>query len=139
METIILISCVSTKLPYKEKAKDLYISPLFRFNLRYAKKLSPSKIFILSAKHGLISTDDEIEPYDITLNKMKIKDRHAWASKVLAQLGEHCDIHKDHFIFLAGEKYRQNLLPHLQSYEIPMLGLGIGKQLQFLKRQLADE
>jgi hypothetical protein len=139
MATIVLISCVSKKLPHKAQARDLYISPLFRLNLRYAQRLSPSQIFILSAKHGLVQLDDEIEPYDITLNRMTARERKAWASKVLAQLGEHGDIQRDHFVILAGQKYRQCLLPHLKSYEIPMSGLLIGKQLQFLKRQIANE
>ncbi len=52
---------------------------------------------------------------------------------------EFCELNRDHFIILAGQKYRQYLLSHLKSYDIPMEGLRIGKQLQYLKRQLAGE
>jgi len=69
-----LISCVSKKLDRKAKARELYVSPLFRLNLKYALSLRPDKIFILSAKYGLIGLNDEIEPYDITLNKMRSED-----------------------------------------------------------------
>ena len=117
----------------------MYISQLFRLSLQYAQRLSPSQIFILSAKYGLVPLDDEIEPYDVTLNRMSIKDRKAWATKVLAQLVEHSNIHQDHFFILAGQKYRQYLLPNLKSYEIPMLGFPIGKQLQFLNKQKEAE
>ena len=62
MKKIVLISCVSKKLAVKSKAENLYSSVLFKYNLRYAKSLNPEKIFILSAKYGLLSLDDEVEP-----------------------------------------------------------------------------
>ena len=66
---IVLISCVSQKLSHRAKAKDLYVSTLFRLNLKYAKILNPDAIYILSAKHGLLSLEQEIEPYEQTLNR----------------------------------------------------------------------
>ena len=139
MNTIVLISCVSKKLPDKARAKDLYISPLFRMNLKYAQHFSPQKVFILSAKYGLVRLDEEIEPYDVTLNKMSACERRIWAAQVVSQLRAHSDLGNDHFVILAGKKYRQHLLPHLKSYEVPLAGLPIGKQLQFLKEKTAYE
>ena len=139
MNTVVLISCVSKKLPHKAKARDLYISPLFRMNLKYAWQFSPQQVFVLSAKYGLAGLDEEIEPYDVTLNTMSARERRQWAAKVIEQLREHCDLENDHFVILAGEKYRQYLLPHLKSCEVPLAGLPIGKQLQFLKARTADE
>lgn len=139
MATIVLISCVSKKLSYKARARDLYISPLFRMNLNYAQQFSPQKVFILSAKYGLVQLDEEIEPYDVTLNKMTARKRRNWAVKVASQLREHCDLGNDHFVILAGQKYRQYLLSHLASYEVSLAGLPIGKQLQFLKEKTAHE
>ncbi len=69
MERIILISCVSQKLDKSAKAKDLYISPLFKKKFSYAKSLNPDQIFILSAKYGLVKPDDKIAPYDVLLNE----------------------------------------------------------------------
>lgn len=115
------------------------ISTLFKLNLQYARKLKPDAIFILSAKHGLLTLNDEIEPYNVTLNKMGANERKAWANKVIEQLQVHADLQHDHFIILAGERYRQYLLPHLASYEIPLKGLPIGKQLQYLKKQVHNE
>lgn len=130
---IILISCVSRKLAERAKAKDLYVSTLFKLNLKYAKKLSPDDIFILSAKHGLLSLEEEIEPYEQTLSNMPAHEVKHWASQVLKQLHEHCSIDETRFVFLAGERYRKYLLPHLKHVQIPLQGLGIGKQLQKLK------
>ncbi len=71
--------------------------------------------------------------YEQTLNKMGVVDRRVWASKVIGQLKEKADLQKDEFILLAGEKYRENLLPHIKNCEIPFKGLSFGKQLQKLK------
>jgi cytoplasmic iron level regulating protein YaaA (DUF328/UPF0246 family) len=68
MANIILISCASTKCQYKTEAQNMYISPLFIKSLKYAKnKLKSDKIFILSAKYGLLDLIDVIEPYNVTL------------------------------------------------------------------------
>ena len=72
MRKIVLISCVSKKLPYKAQAKQLYISPLFKKNLAYAQQLKPDAIFILSAKYGLVDLEQVIEPYDLALKSINV-------------------------------------------------------------------
>jgi hypothetical protein len=59
----------------------------------------------------------------------------AWADKVVKQLKKQADLQSDHFIILAGEKYRKYLVPYLSSYEVPLQGMLIGKQLQYLATQ----
>ena len=61
MKTIVLISCVSKKLAHAARARDIYVSPLFRLNLAYAESLKPDAIYVLSAKHGLLALEDQIE------------------------------------------------------------------------------
>jgi hypothetical protein len=131
---IVLISCASKKLLEPAKAKDLYVSTLFKLNLKYAEKFNPDEIYILSAKHGLLPLEQEIEPYDQTLNNMRSAQIKQWAERVLEQLNGICSIDETEFIFLAGDKYRKYLLPHIKSTQIPLEGLGIGKQIQKLKR-----
>jgi Family of unknown function (DUF6884) len=138
IKKFVLISCASKKLPRKSRANDLYISPLFKLNLKYAKTFSPDGIFILSAKHGLLDLDKEIEPYDETLNDMYASEIKSWANRVLNQLRQKADVKKDCFIFLAGKNYRKYLIPHLSLYEVPLEGLAIGKQLQYLKRKVGS-
>jgi cytoplasmic iron level regulating protein YaaA (DUF328/UPF0246 family) len=130
---IVLISCVSKKLSSSAKAEDLYISTLFKLNLKFAKKLKPDSIFILSAKYGLLPLENVIEPYEKTLNNMRSTEIKEWAKMVLSQLKEVCSVEDTEFIFLAGEKYRKYLLPHMKNIQIPLMGLPIGKQLQKLK------
>lgn len=136
MKTIVLIPCVKKKQNAICKAEELYVSPLFKKNLAYAKSINPYKIFILSAKYGLLSLTKEIEPYDLTLKTFKSKELKAWAEHTVTQLQKETDLQKDKFIILCGEKYRKYLLPNIRTYEIPLKGLGIGKQLQFLKNKI---
>jgi hypothetical protein len=138
VRTIVLISCTSKKLPNKAKAEDLYLSPLFKLSLQYAYSLEPDAIFVLSAKHGLIDLEEELEPYDLTLNDMRAKDVRRWASRVLDQLRSVADLGTDRIVFLAGERYRKYLLPSISHYEVPLGGLGIGEQLRFLKESIRD-
>lgn len=130
---IILISCVSQKLPHRAKARDLYISTLFKLNLKYAEQLAPDEIFILSAKYGLLALEQEIEPYEKTLNSMRSSEIKVWANHVIEQIKKVCLIDDSEFTFLAGDKYRKYLLPHIKSYKVPLKGLRIGEQLQKLK------
>lgn len=135
MKNIVLISCVSKKLDRKSTAENIYISPLFKKNLNYAKSLKPNEIYILSAEYGLLKLTDEIEPYDKTLNNMRSNEIKEWSKKVINKLNSLTDLKNDKFTFLAGEKYRKFLIPELTNIKIPTKGLKIGKQLQWLKKQ----
>lgn len=134
---IVLISCVSKKLPYRAKARDLYVSTLFKLNLKYANSLNPDEIYVLSAKHGLLELEREIEPYEQTLNNMRTTEIRAWANNVLQQLRSVASLEEAEFIFLAGDKYRKYLLSHIKNAVVPLEGLRIGEQLQRLKELTA--
>lgn len=138
MKKIVMISCCSIKLNKKAMAEKIYISSLFKKSLKYAKSLNPDLILILSAKHGVLKLNQEIEPYDKTLNNMKKKESKEWAEKVLKQLKVLSNLKKDTFIFLAGNNYRKNLLTEILYYQIPMKGLKIGQQLQWLKEKIME-
>ena len=135
---IALISCVAKKESYATVAKDLYISPLFKKAYSYAKKQEVDKIFILSAKYGLLREDAVIEPYNETLKDKSIHERKNWAKNILNELSKETDLKRDKFLILAGRKYREFIIEELgkENYEIPLKGLSIGKQLSFYKEVL---
>ncbi|HEX8993854.1 MAG TPA: hypothetical protein VF803_01225 [Candidatus Paceibacterota bacterium] len=137
MRKVVLISCVSRKLAHPARAQDLYISPLFRLNLAYAKSLSPDAVYILSAAHGLVELHRKLAPYNETLNTKKDAEIRTWADKVMKKLSVMSDPRHDEFVFLAGERYRRHLVPKLARVRIPLEGLGLGRQLQLLKRATA--
>lgn len=124
-------------MPHRAKAKDLYVSTLFKLNLKYANSLGPDTTYILSAKHGLLDLEQEVEPYEQTLNSMRTKEIKEWANHVLQQLESVASLEEAEFIFLAGDKYRRYLLPHITNAKVPLEGLRIGEQLQRLKELTA--
>jgi len=147
MQKIVLIACVAKKRPFKSKAKDLYISQLFKYSLAYAYSLNPDKIFILSALHYLLDLETEIEPYNVTLSnipKAKIKkglrvlnreEKAIWGEKVVNLLSKHADLQNDQFIFLAGQEYIKPIKPSLTNTDDRLKGMGIGERIRFLKNQ----
>lgn len=80
-----LIGCVKSKLPYASKAKDLYISPLFKGRRDYVEHTC-ERWFILSAEHGVVEPDRVLAPYDKTLTHVSPSARRAWAQRVLSEL-----------------------------------------------------
>ncbi|MGL4987544.1 MAG: DUF6884 domain-containing protein [Treponemataceae bacterium] len=139
MKKIVLISCVSKKKEYKTKAQELYGSTLFKYSLSYGRSLNPDKIFILSALHGLVELDQEIEPYNVTLTNLAKKERVQWGKKVIEQLKNHSDIKNDTFIILAGKLYSDPIEDYLENIEYPLVGLKIGERLSFLKNGLKND
>lgn len=135
MGSIVFISCCSKKAQGPCPAKDLYISPLFKKSLAYARKLtSDDKIFILSAKHKLITLNNEISSYNKTLNTMRIEERKEWAGIVNGQIdGILKKYQTDEIIVLAGEKYREFLDFKGRTVNVPLKGMRIGQMLKCLK------
>lgn len=132
---VVLIACGKRKLDRTSRAEDLYIGSLFKKSLEYAKLLNPNKIFILSAKHKLLHLDDIVDPYNLSLNTMRVNARREWANEVFESLSREVDINNTEFIVLAGVKYRQFLLNQV-SIQIPMEHMGIGNQLSWLQNQI---
>ena len=133
----VFISCVKSKRKTKAKAKDMYISPLFSYSLKYALSLtSENKIYILSAKYGLLRLDDVINPYELTLNTMNESEKKKWAYKVYLQMKE-CGLNFDEeAIFLTGKNYRKYLITKFSNATAPLKNLGLGMQLSFYKNNI---
>lgn len=130
---LILIGCVKSKLEHPAPAKDLYTSALFRKERAYAES-SGKPWFILSAKHGLLSPDEVIEPYEVYLKTMPDAYRAWWGQTVVRQLGEafgpvdgvSIEVH-------ASAAYVDQILPHLAiegaRIVTPLHGLTMGQRL----------
>jgi len=137
MESVALVSCVGKKADSAVRAADLYQSPWFLKARRYAEA-GHDRWWVLSALHGLVAPDEIVAPYEKTLNRLPAADRRAWASGVLHQLDD--ELHPaSRVVFLAGLRYREHLeaalLDRGHRVEVPMRGMGIGHQLQWLTRQ----
>ncbi len=137
MRKIILIGCVKSKLDYLARARDLYISDLFKKSLCYCLKYyNEQDIYILSAKYGLKHINEMLEPYEETLNNKPRKEIRAWAQGIAGAIRESFT-EDDVIYFYAGKKYYQDLIPLLSNEcKLPLEGLGIGKRLKFFKEAL---
>jgi len=138
MAHIGLISCVSKKQPNATEAKELYNSALFAKSREFVERYC-DYWYILSAKYGLVEPTNIIEPYEETLNSKSRQERNEWADEVWSVLRQRLKL-DDHVTILAGERYRESLVPYIANYgchiDVPMKGLGIGRQLQWLSHQL---
>lgn len=138
MAKIVLISCAVKKAGFSCAAKDMYMGSYFKNSLIYAKSLKPDKIFILSAKHGVISPNDIIEPYNVMLIKsigfnkssettvLSKDELRAWHLKVFADLQTLTDVENDLFVFIAGNAYTNYIRGKLKNIEEPLKGLKFG-------------
>lgn len=135
--TVFLVSCVSAKRSTPTPARDLYCSDWFLKATAYVGAQSRNW-FILSAKYGLVRPDEVLAPYEMTLNDMSAEDRRIWARKVLVQLRPQCRV-GDLVVILAGERYREHLVPTLREWGCdvhePLAGMRLGEQKRWLKTQ----
>ena len=140
MSHIGLISCASKKIANTAQAKDLYSSALFTKSREFVERRCDSW-FILSAKYGLVEPSEVVEPYDETLNTKSRVELDEWAERVWGSLRDQLQ-RDDHVTILAGNQYHKRLLPLLAAHgchvDVPMEGLGIGCQLQWLSHQLVQ-
>lgn len=138
MSRICLVACASSKLPHSAPAGQIYTSALFEKSRSWANKFCDDW-YVLSAKHGLLDPKQVIEPYNLTLNGAGVEVIKQWSASVLSSLLQKTTP-SDCLIFLAGNNYRKFLQPSLKyrgySIEIPLEGLRIGEQLQWLTREM---
>lgn len=136
---IALISCSKSKKEYTCEARELYSeSTLFDYSYKYAKKHA-DKIYVLSAKHGLIGENEIISPYELTLKTMTSEQKAQWSKRVLGQLQSEFDIEEDEFIILAGSEYYINLIPKIKYYTLPLGKRTFGERMSFLKNKIVYE
>lgn len=95
--------------------------------------LPPERVFILSAKHGLVPSLKMLEPYDVAMNDLDPSARARWGERVRAQI--RAAIPAPALVdLLAGSAYA-DALGQLAGYRVrqPMRGLGLGKRVQYLR------
>ena len=136
MTTIGLVGCAAAKLSRPARARDLYTSQLFRKASAYAEANS-DRWYVLSAKYGLVSSEEVIAPYDMKLGHKSGPPIWDWAANVATQLGiELLHDRNVELLVLAGEQYRTFLRFSDYPARVPMESMGIGQQLGYLTKEL---
>lgn len=104
---LFIIGCSHKKADTARPAAEMYLSKRFLAAKEIAECYS-SDWLILSAKHGVLSKSQIVEPYDITLDNLTNEQYLNWVSK--------CSVHiinetspYDHVIFLGDSEYFQDI------------------------------
>ncbi|WP_374633667.1 DUF6884 domain-containing protein [Ferrovibrio sp.] len=82
---LFVIGCGCSKQNKPAAAKKLYISDRFRSSLNVAHKLDAPYV-VLSGKHGVVSGEATLEPYDLSLLKLPPAEKSRWAAEALNAL-----------------------------------------------------
>ncbi len=136
---VFLVSCVSEKLGQPAQAQDLYRSDWFRKARAFVESHTQGPWGILSALHGLVPNTVELEPYDVTLSGLSVRERQLWAQRTAHRILSIFPLSKP-LVVLAGRQYRDLLLPYLAARDVyvPMAGLSIGQQKAWLIANKAE-
>jgi len=116
-------------------------SNLFRKAYAYCCK-KYNALAILSAKYGLLLPEEEIEPYNLTLNKVTADNVKEWSEEVFVQMTKKLNLQDFDIIFFhAGKRYRKYLISKLEKIgvkcEVPLRNLSIGRQLAWYNMHLS--
>lgn len=127
---IVVIQCGKAKLEHAAPARDLYVSQPFKM-ARAAVERDGRPWLILSARHGLISPDRILAPYDRTLNSRTHKELLArWVAghNPPRWVESWCGRNYEDVLRLAGVRV-----------EDPLAGLRIGERLAWFSGHAAEE
>lgn len=131
-----LVGCVKAKLSHSAPAQELYVSSLFRGRRDFVVR-SCDRWFVLSALHGLVTPEQVLEPYDVSLVGASRVVRRGWAERVLRQIDDDIGAVSGFVIELhAGSDYRDfglcaGLAQRGAELSNPTVGLSQGRQLAF--------
>lgn len=135
---IVLVACSKSKLHYPCEAQKIYTaSTIFNKRMAYAKKRA-DKIYILSAKYGLLKLTDRVEPYECYLGSQGKEYKVNWTKMVLRQMIDAGIDFDEEVYFATGTEYWKPLRKLFKNSKVEgeqvaeALGRGgIGMALQY--------
>lgn len=137
--SIALVGCSGPKLKQPAPARQLYTSQLFRATLALAEQRH-DVVYVISAKHELVTLDQVIEPYDLTMSDVAKEWRIVWGLRVWGSiLHRHQGVDRKVFVY-AGKDYVRPIERagfHQATFHEPLAKMQVGQRLQWLKQQLA--
>lgn len=133
MKTLAIISCGAKKKSIPSKAVDLYEGVLFKAALSFVKR-NTLNFVIISAKHAILKPEQVVAPYEMRIDQMNNDKYKLWALRVDASIRE---IAPEEIIWLcpiAYWKLPSQILGNAVKQNFPLKGLGIGRQIKWLKQ-----
>lgn len=121
---ILLISCGKRKSDVTCLAKNMYNSCRFQ-KLKSIAESNSAEWYILSAKHGLLSPEKIIQPYDLCLADCTDEYKRKWAEGIIKKFSHY---NKDTlFLVVANNDYSQHIVPLLISEGFKVAAPFLGK------------
>ena len=122
---LIVIPCSKQKQDRRAPLRELYTGPHFRAALAWALTVAPAdRVLVLSALYGLRQLDDELSPYDYTIQDRK-RNKPTFPPPPLP-VGMR---RRGFMVSVCGREYDEWLRPDFN----PVAGLGIGQRLAWFK------
>jgi hypothetical protein len=141
VETIGLVSCASKKNPNPRPipaVERYWPGTYFRDTYRYATRRF-DRVFILSAKYGLLRPEDPIEDYNVSLVQADRSFRAEWRERVVAQIKRAIDLERSRIFYVCGRAYWKELIDDIPGEAVLEGTGGIGFQRRWLKEQARDD
>ncbi|PZR07095.1 MAG: hypothetical protein DI536_28990 [Archangium gephyra] len=133
-----VLACSATKLNRRAPARELYTGELFTLSRQLAE-LVAERFVILSAMHGVVASDVELEPYNWQLTA---RAAPAWSAVVASALKLELAQQFGKCLWLAPDTYSRPIARHDRSLadvgDRPLKGLGIGQQKARLAELIAE-
>ena len=139
----VVIACSASKLPTPSPARCLYTGDLFVASRGFAEDKG-LPLWIISAKHGVVSPDQVLEPYDcrVTGGRRSHAKPGSWSYRTAYMISNR--IRPCHLVVLGGEHYRHPMTTWGSSFlsgftwRFPLMGMEIGFQKQWLKKRTSE-
>lgn len=132
MATVVFIGCGKRKASGVKPAKDLYTGRFFCLSLAVARTLTTdSRIFVLSAKYGVVPLSKRIASYDLKLSQLSKRDRDDWRERVRAFVDTRLAA-GDAVSFVCGSLYHKTL----SGTRVLPESLGMGEQMSWMMSYL---
>ncbi|MFR9754100.1 DUF6884 domain-containing protein [Nocardia sp. 004] len=127
---LLLVACGARKAPNPAPAAELYGGTYFAECLRAARALADdSDIRIISARHGLVTLAEELEPYDT-----RIRGRRDQVADLIRYQARTARLLARPVIVLGGRDYVETVRAVWPHAVAPLAGAAIGIQRQRLAR-----
>jgi len=137
---IAVIGCSKEKLGRGAPAIDLYTGPLFKMRLELARAAGAETIYIASALHNIVRSDEWVQPYEWNLQTSSKGFRDSWTKQAAESLRLVLHASDGPVLALVSGPYA-GWVPVLRGHghKVTLVGDGlpIGKLRQEMKRLLA--
>lgn len=133
MSRLVITPCGARKRPVRTRADQLYTGPYFTACMRYARALAPlDRIRILSAMHGLVPCDRQLDPYSLRFGMPGA----VTVDRLRAQAAEQGLLDTTDVVILGGKDYTSRALTVWPRAQTPLAQVkgGMGNHMQALSR-----